>query len=628
MTTVLLAGAAGLALLYFGGDGLVHGAGALARRLRVSPVVIGLTVVAFGTSAPELVVSLNAAIGGANDIAIGNVVGSNIANLALILGAAALLRSAKVEAKLLRVDAPLLVLVSLACVALFADNRLTRPEGALLITGLLAYTVFTFKQGRRESAAVQEEFVSVAANLHGRLSVDLLRLGLGIVALVVGGKLLVGAAVEVAGGFGVSQAVIGLTIVALGTSLPELATTLVATSKGHGDIAVGNVIGSNIFNLLGVLGITSIVTPLSRGHVGWISLAVMLGITIFLLPMLYTRRQLSKAEGAILLTSYIAYLGWLVVGHTPDMVVSTAVASPAAAVAQDSTTQDSDPFVLVLGIAQDGGVPQAGTKDHPAWGDASARRLVVSLALVDPATSERWLFEATPDLREQLHRLDVASPVAEKPGLAGVFLTHAHMGHYTGLMFLGHESMGASEVPVYAMPRMREYLSTNGPWNQLVKYGNIDLKELVDGKPTKLNARLTVTPFLVPHRQEYTEVVGFRVDGPHRSFLFIPDIDSWEEFDAAGTRIEDLIARVDVAYLDASFYANGEIPGRDMSGFPHPKITHSMQRFSALPAAEKAKIRFIHLNHTNPALLSESEARHVIERNGFRVAEELERVGL
>jgi len=628
MTTVLLSGAAGLALLYFGGDGLVHGACALARRLRVSPVVIGLTVVAFGTSAPELVVSLNAALGGANDIAIGNVVGSNIANLALILGAAALLRSAKVEAKLLRVDAPLLVLISLICVALLADDRLTRPEGAFLITGLLAYTVFTFKQGRRESAAVQKEFVSVAAGPQSRLSIDLLRLGLGVVALVAGGKLLVGAAVEVAGSFGVSQAVIGLTIVALGTSLPELATAVVATSKGHGDIAVGSVIGSNIFNLLGVLGITSIVTPLSRGHVGWVSLAVMLGITILLLPMLYTRRKLSKAEGAILLTSYIAYLGWLLVGHTPDMVVSTAVAAPAVVVSQDKILQDSDPFVLVLGIAQDGGVPQAGTKDHPAWSDASARRLVVSLAVVDPATSERWLFEATPDLREQLHRLDAAFPVNATPGLAGVFLTHAHMGHYTGLMFLGYESMGASEVPVYAMPRMREYLRTNGPWDQLVKYRNIDLRELVDGKPTKLNERLTVTPFLVPHRQEYTEVVGFRVEGPHRSFLFIPDIDSWEEFDEAGTRIEDLIASVDVAYLDASFYANGEIPGRDMSGFPHPKITHSMQRFSTLSADEKAKVRFIHLNHTNPALLSGSEARRVIERNGFRVAEELERVGL
>ena len=232
------------------------------------------------------------------------------------------------------------------------------------------------------------------------------------------------------------------------------------------------------------------------------------------------------------------------------------------------------PYVLVLGIGQDGGVPQAGTKDHPGWSDPAARHLVVSLALVDPATSQRWLFEATPDFREQLHRLDAAFPVEEKPGLAGVFLTHAHMGHYTGLMFLGHESMGAQGVPVYAMPRMQDYLRTNGPWDQLVRYENIALRPLADGVPVRLNDRLTVTPFLVPHRQEYSEVAGFRIDGPNRSVLFIPDIDAWETWEAQGTRIEALLADVDVAYLDATFYANGELPGRDMSGFPHPFITH------------------------------------------------------
>ncbi|MEJ2152957.1 MAG: MBL fold metallo-hydrolase [Gemmatimonadota bacterium] len=187
-------------------------------------------------------------------------------------------------------------------------------------------------------------------------------------------------------------------------------------------------------------------------------------------------------------------------------------------------------------------------------------------------------------------------PVADAPGLAGVFLTHAHMGHYTGLMHLGHESMGAHGVVVYAMPRMREYLSTNGPWDQLVRYENIAIEPLADGVPVDLIDRITVTPFLVPHRQEYSEVVGFRIDGPNRSALFIPDIDSWEEWEAQGTRIEDLIAEVDVAYLDATFYGDGEIPGRDMSSFPHPFITHSMDRFAELPPAERAKVRFIHLN--------------------------------
>jgi pyrroloquinoline quinone biosynthesis protein B len=258
----------------------------------------------------------------------------------------------------------------------------------------------------------------------------------------------------------------------------------------------------------------------------------------------------------------------------------------------------------------------------------SLQRLVVSWALVDPSTSQRWLFEATPDFREQLHRLDTVAPVAETPGLSGIFLTHGHMGHYTGLMFLGHESMGANGVPVYAMPRMAEYLRTNGPWSQLVRYENIAVEPLSDGTPVRLNERLSVTPFLVPHRQEFSEVVGYRIDGPNHSALFIPDIDSWTEWDAEGTHIEDLIAQVDVAYLDATFYANGEIPGRDMSTFPHPFITHSMDRFRDLPATERAKVRFIHLNHTNPALRLDSEARRTIEANGFRVAEEMERVDL
>lgn len=288
-----------------------------------------------------------------------------------------------------------------------------------------------------------------------------------------------------------------------------------------------------------------------------------------------------------------------------------------------------DPYLLVLGIGQDGGVPQAGSSNHPGWTDPTKRRKVVSLALVDPATNQRWLFEATPDFREQLYMLDTVAPTDQPaPGLDGIFLTHAHMGHYTGLMFIGHESMGAQGVPVFAMPRFRQYLSSNGPWDQLVRKNNITLRPLEANQPVQLNEQIRVTPLLVPHRQEYSEVVGFRIEGPNRSALFIPDIDSWEEWDSAGTRIEDEIARVDAAYLDATFYANGEIPGRDMSGFPHPFITHSMDRFVPLPATEKAKVRFIHLNHTNPALWPETDAFKTVIRNGFNLAQEGETIGL
>lgn len=289
---------------------------------------------------------------------------------------------------------------------------------------------------------------------------------------------------------------------------------------------------------------------------------------------------------------------------------------------------DAAPYIVVLGVAQDGGVPQAGSKGHAGWSDPTRARRVTCLAVVDPATSQRWLFECTPDFPEQLHALDQIAPATDRPGLDGIFLTHAHIGHYAGLIHLGHEVMGADQVPVYAMPRMRAYLSENGPWDQLVRYDNIALRPLAAGTTIRLNARLSVEPFLVPHRQEYSEVVGYRISGPTRSALFIPDIDSWEEWDAQGMHIEELVAGSDIAYLDATFYDANEMPGRDMSGFPHPFITHTMDRLAGLSEPERQRVRFIHMNHTNPALATDGEARAEILERGYRVADELERVGL
>ena len=287
------------------------------------------------------------------------------------------------------------------------------------------------------------------------------------------------------------------------------------------------------------------------------------------------------------------------------------------------------PYLVVLGIAQDGGAPQAGYPAEPGWHDPAKRRLATSLALVDPATGDRWLFDATPNFPEQLQRLDEIAPhPGSRPGLSGIFLTHAHIGHYAGLMYLGKEVIGAKDLPVYAMPRMRQFLTDNGPWQQLVRINNIVLKPLSSGEAVLLTEGLKVTPILVPHRQEYSEVVGFRIEGPKASVLFIPDIDSWAQWDAQGTRIEDEIAKVDVAYLDGTFFANGEIPGRDMSGFPHPFISASLARFAALPAKEREKIRYIHLNHTNAALWPESAERGLVNDAGSRVAEEGERVEL
>jgi len=299
-------------------------------------------------------------------------------------------------------------------------------------------------------------------------------------------------------------------------------------------------------------------------------------------------------------------------------------AAPAMADAQACPVE-----LVVLGSGQDGGAPQLGHEEDPAWKDASLRRTATSIGLVDRVAGKRWLIEATPDLREQLHRFNSVAPAGERPmpALDGVFLTHAHMGHYTGLMFFGHEVMGAKDLPVWAMPRMAEYLRTNGPWSQLVKYGNIALKPLADGSTVDLGA-LKLTPFQVPHRQEYSEVVGFRIDGPNRRVLFIPDIDRWEDWDVQGVRIENQLRGVDVAYLDGTFWADGELPGRDMSKIPHPMISKSMARLASLPASERAKVRFIHLNWSNPARFPGSEARKAIAAAGFGVADEMERVCL
>lgn len=291
-------------------------------------------------------------------------------------------------------------------------------------------------------------------------------------------------------------------------------------------------------------------------------------------------------------------------------------------------SMEKTPFVVVLGVVQDGGLPHAGCQKaccREAWNDSKLQRRVSCLAIVDPSSSERWIIDATPDFKHQLRTLDEIAPAFFSPGLAGILLTHGHIGHYTGLMHLGREVIGAREVPVYAMPRMHDFLSRNGPWDQLVRLKNIELRPMQNDVSFKLNQRISVTPFLVPHRDEYTETVGFRIKGPQRSAVFIPDIDKWEKWDR---RIEEVIAGVDVAYVDGTFYAEGEIPGRNMAEIPHPFIVETMQRLAPLPAAEKSKVRFIHLNHTNPAVRPESPAARKIEQSGFRIAIEGERVAL
>ena len=278
------------------------------------------------------------------------------------------------------------------------------------------------------------------------------------------------------------------------------------------------------------------------------------------------------------------------------------------------------PYTIVLGTAQDGGLPQPGCRrDCCAHGRHAA---VSSLALVDPASGRWWLFDATPDLGEQLARMRHEAPACS---LAGVFLTHAHIGHYAGLMHFGREVMGTHHVPVWAMPRMREFLAHNGPWDQLVRLDQIALQPLAADSTVSLGDSLRVMPFRVPHRDEYSETVGFRIEGARGVVVYLPDIDKWERWDR---RIEDAIAGTTAAYLDGTFFDASELPGRDMREIPHPFIVESLARFASGSATDRARVRFIHLNHTNRAAIPGSEEQHRITRAGSRVAVIGERVTL
>ena len=301
-------------MLYLGGEALIRGASSLASRLGVSPLAIGLTVVAFGTSAPELVVSVNAALSGANDISLANVVGSNIANVTLILGLAALIRPCVVQAKIVRIDAPIMIVASLALAAIFANGRASRVEGSLLLLGLAVYTAFTFWEARRESEPIRKEIASAAPQQQSGTPLVVAMVVGGLALLMGGGHLLVGAAVDLATAFGVGQAAIGLTIVAVGTSLPEFATTVVASVRRQGDIAIGNVVGSNIFNILGILGVTAVVQPLQMGALTWLDLGTMVGLACLVTLFISTRLRLGRVEGAVLLVLFAVYTSWVLAG--------------------------------------------------------------------------------------------------------------------------------------------------------------------------------------------------------------------------------------------------------------------------------------------------------------------------
>jgi pyrroloquinoline quinone biosynthesis protein B len=281
-----------------------------------------------------------------------------------------------------------------------------------------------------------------------------------------------------------------------------------------------------------------------------------------------------------------------------------------------ATNPKQNPFVVLLGTLQDGGSPHMGCqKDCCKMIDPNKK--VVSLGLIDPMSKKKFLFEASPDFVSQTNFLNGLLPSSSEKTPDGIFITHAHMGHYAGLMFLGREAMNSKAVPVYAMPKMKNFLENNGPWSQLVSLNNIRINPLSEGKWENISPSLKVKPILVPHRDEFSETVGFIIEGPHKKLLFIPDIDKWEKW---RSDIVSLIKEVDHALIDGTFYSAAEVGNRNIAEIPHPLVQESMQLFDSLPAKEKEKIIFIHFNHTNPLLNEQSEEAKLVKSKGFRIA--------
>ena len=319
---ILLGIIGGFIALIGGGELLVRGASNLAAAAKISPLIIGLTVVAFGTSAPELAVSIQSCYAGNTDLAVGNAVGSNISNLLLILGASALAAPLAVSLRLFRLDIPAMIVAAVVLMLFGWDGKLVRWEGAVCFLGLVIYFIYTIRQGRRESAiaaaetqlAEQEITYDPKTSSAWDLSLDILKLIFGLAFLIIGADWLVDACVELAKGFGVSELVIGLTVVAIGTSLPELVTSLMASLRGQRDLAVGNVVGSNILNILLVLGLSSVVAPdginVDRQSLAF-DIPVLIAMSVAAIPVFFSGMVISRVEGTAMLLYYVSYLGYL-----------------------------------------------------------------------------------------------------------------------------------------------------------------------------------------------------------------------------------------------------------------------------------------------------------------------------
>jgi pyrroloquinoline quinone biosynthesis protein B len=271
-----------------------------------------------------------------------------------------------------------------------------------------------------------------------------------------------------------------------------------------------------------------------------------------------------------------------------------------------------EPFGLVLGVTQDAGFPHIGCA-RACCTSNPGKLMVTSLAVADPVSKKWWLLEATPHMTEQLNlfRELTQAEFAYLPD--GIFLTHAHIGHYTGLMYLGREALGAKDVSVYTMPKMTAFLKSNGPWSQLVSLKNIDIKTITADKEVRLTEQISITPFTVPHRDEFSETAGFRIVTSAKKYLFIPDIDKWEKWNRS---IVEQVKAVDLAFLDATFYSADELPGRDIKEIPHPLVTETLELFKGKP--QLSKVIFIHLNHSNKLLWNPDALKQFFDDGFYR----------
>jgi len=289
-------------------------------------------------------------------------------------------------------------------------------------------------------------------------------------------------------------------------------------------------------------------------------------------------------------------------------------------------TNQAKQYITILGTAQDGGFPHIGCQKKCCddfYKGISPKQKVVSLGLIDREAQQKFLFEATPDISTQLADLE-KNHLRTSSIIDGVFITHAHMGHYAGLLYFGKEALGKKDIPVYAMPKMKEFLSNNGPWSQLVTTENILFLDLQKDSIVPLSNALKVTPFLVPHRDEFSETVGYKIEGKNKSALFIPDINKWSLWEK---NIVEEVKKVDYAFLDATFFKEGEI-NRPMSEVPHPFIIETIDLFKNESLTTKNKVIFIHFNHTNPALQPNSKERNELTLLGYKFATEGKRFEL